>query len=125
MYTKSAMSLTNKVILITGASQGIGACLARTVHARGASCVLVARSSDKLQALCAELAGERVVAVTADVTMFVSQISVSQSDEAQHYFSINSSSFSLFFSYILPTVASTTSARSPQPLPRLGESTCG
>lgn len=69
---RRAMSLPNKVVLITGASQGIGACLARAVHTRGASCVLVARSSDKLQSLCAEL-GERVVTVTADVTMFVSQ----------------------------------------------------
>jgi NAD(P)-dependent dehydrogenase (short-subunit alcohol dehydrogenase family) len=118
------MSLANKVVLITGASQGIGACLARAVHARGASCVLVARSSDKLQALCDELAGERVVAVTADVTMFVLRIAVSQYDKAQHYFqSIRLGS--LFSVSLLSAVAPITSARWPLQLPRLGASTCG
>ncbi|MFN7472757.1 MAG: SDR family oxidoreductase [Roseiflexaceae bacterium] len=63
------MSLTNRVVVITGASSGFGADIARKAVAQGAKVVLAARSTDKLQALVAELGGSsHALAVTADVT---------------------------------------------------------
>lgn len=57
--------------LITGASSGIGAALARELAGRGHGVTLVARSEDKLRALAEELAsrhGVRAEAVACDVT---------------------------------------------------------
>lgn len=48
---------TNKVAVITGATGGIGAAIARTLSAAGYSLVLNAPSSEKLCALRAQLAG--------------------------------------------------------------------
>lgn len=56
--------------LITGASAGIGAELARALAREGLSCVLVARRAERLERLAAELAKEHSVAtrvVTADL----------------------------------------------------------
>jgi short-subunit dehydrogenase len=57
------MDITGKVVLVTGASEGIGAATARLLAARGAKVALAARSLDKLNELSGELAGSFTVQV--------------------------------------------------------------
>ncbi len=65
--------MSDSVLLITGASSGIGAETARQAVASGLRVVLAARSADKLEALAAELGGaEHAIAVATDVTDFAS-----------------------------------------------------
>src|SRR5438132_11970044 len=63
--------LQERRILVTGASSGIGRCLAEQLAHGGARLILVARSNDKLAELEANLRsqGHEVVAVPADVTI--------------------------------------------------------
>lgn len=61
-------TLEGKVVIITGASSGIGAAAARALATRGCKLTLAARSVDKLQALAAELSAESLV-VRADMTV--------------------------------------------------------
>lgn len=59
--------LTGKTALVTGASGGIGAAIARTLHARGAKVALHGTKVEALDALAAEL-GERAVVVPANLS---------------------------------------------------------
>jgi NADP-dependent 3-hydroxy acid dehydrogenase YdfG len=62
------------VLVITGASSGIGAATARRASEFGYRVVLAARSEDRLEALSDELGGdERVLAVRCDVTSWDDQ----------------------------------------------------
>ncbi|MFT4826588.1 MAG: short-subunit dehydrogenase [Halioglobus sp.] len=62
------MDLENKIVLLTGATGGIGAAVAQQFAKAGARLILVSRSEDKLNALSAELAGQGHVTVAADIT---------------------------------------------------------
>ena len=66
--------LSNEVILITGASQGLGRQFARVLSAHGASVALAARQVAKLNSLEEEIKGRggRAVAVQMDVTELAS-----------------------------------------------------
>ena len=62
--------IKGEVIVITGASSGLGEATARHLAAKGAHLVLGARRTDKLQAITKELrpAGAKVEVLTTDVT---------------------------------------------------------
>ncbi|MDT8435572.1 MAG: SDR family NAD(P)-dependent oxidoreductase [Gemmatimonadota bacterium] len=64
------MELQGKVVMITGASQGLGADLARRFAAEGAAVSLCARSAGPLSDVARELeeSGARVLAMPCDVT---------------------------------------------------------
>jgi len=63
-------NIQGKVIVITGASSGLGEAAARLLAAQGAPVVLGARRQDRIQALARELTagGGKAIAVTTDVT---------------------------------------------------------
>lgn len=66
--------MNNKVLLITGASSGIGSASARAATQAGYRVVLAARRKDKLDALVAELGGaDTALAVSCDVQDWDSQ----------------------------------------------------
>ena len=63
-------NIEGKVVVITGASSGLGEATARLLSAQGASVVLGARRVDRIQSLADELTanGGKALAVTTDVT---------------------------------------------------------
>ncbi len=80
------MSLNQKIsnwsgrrVWIIGASSGIGAALAESLHARGARVALSARRAASLAELCARLGGERALALPLDIT----DLATIQSAEAE------------------------------------------
>lgn len=64
MTTPDLFALDDTVAIVTGASSGLGAAVARTLADAGASVALVARRRDRLEALTAEIGG---VAVGCDL----------------------------------------------------------
>ncbi|ABD08541.1 Short-chain dehydrogenase/reductase SDR [Rhodopseudomonas palustris HaA2] len=76
--------VSNEVILVTGASQGLGRQFARVLAERGAAVVLAARQTDKLKSLEQEITGNggRAVAVQMDVTDLASMASALDQGEA-------------------------------------------
>lgn len=63
-------NITNKTVVITGASSGMGAATALHLAEKGAAVVLGARRTDRIKALVSEIteAGGRAIAVQTDVT---------------------------------------------------------
>jgi NAD(P)-dependent dehydrogenase (short-subunit alcohol dehydrogenase family) len=61
------LDLTGKVVIVTGASSGIGEATAHLLHAAGALPVLAARRAERLDSLSASLGG--ALAVPTDVTV--------------------------------------------------------
>ncbi|MDR2563987.1 MAG: SDR family oxidoreductase [Prevotellaceae bacterium] len=65
-------NLNNKVIIITGASSGIGLACAEAFHNRGAKVALAARSADVIKAVADKLNGKtagRAIAIPTDVAV--------------------------------------------------------
>jgi NAD(P)-dependent dehydrogenase (short-subunit alcohol dehydrogenase family) len=63
------MDLKDKVVLITGASRGIGAASARAFANEGAKVALLARTSTQITELAAEI-GDAAIAITCDVASY-------------------------------------------------------
>ncbi len=63
------MMLENKVVIVTGASRGLGRAIAKECAVQGARVTIAARSEDRLGGLCAEIeqAGGRATVVRCDV----------------------------------------------------------
>lgn len=68
--TGNDMQLEDKVVMITGGSEGLGAALARRVTEEGAAVSICARSKAPLEQVCREIEAEggRCLAAVADVT---------------------------------------------------------
>jgi len=68
--TLTSSRLTGRVILVTGASSGIGAAAVRRFAAEGALVAAAARRTERTESLAAELraSGRQVIAVPCDVT---------------------------------------------------------
>jgi NAD(P)-dependent dehydrogenase (short-subunit alcohol dehydrogenase family) len=77
-----AESLSGRVIVVTGASSGIGEATARLLHAAGALPVLAARRADRLKALSEEL-GDALV-VPTDVTDLAQVRALAEAAAARH-----------------------------------------
>jgi NADP-dependent 3-hydroxy acid dehydrogenase YdfG len=62
--------MQNKVVVIVGATGGIGSAVAHKLADAGATLVLAARDSSRLDALAAQLPTTEVLAVPTDITQF-------------------------------------------------------
>ncbi len=65
--------MDDRVLLITGASSGIGAATARAAAAAGFRLALAARTRDRLEALAAEFGDDRACVIACDVTDYAQQ----------------------------------------------------
>lgn len=82
------MNQSNEAVLITGASSGIGEAFARAYAAKGRSLILVARRTDKLSTLAAELEAKhsiKVLPITADLSRSDSFDAVHESTRQSGY----------------------------------------
>ena len=61
------MKLQGKVILVTGASRGIGRLIAQELGKAGAKLALVARDQEGLQQACQSIGVDRTLPVAADL----------------------------------------------------------
>ncbi len=79
-------AINGKIIVITGASSGLGEATARRLSEQGATVVLAARRSDRITALAEELKGlgRQALAVTTDVTK-IEQVQALVDATAQTY----------------------------------------
>lgn len=59
---------TDRVALVTGATSGFGASVARQIHRGGGRVVAVGRREDRLRALAAELGDDRLLPLRLDLT---------------------------------------------------------
>lgn len=75
------MNMTGKVVVITGASRGIGEAAAREFHAQGAKVALLARSTAAISAIADEL-GDGAIAISCDVSSFESLVSAVEAVKA-------------------------------------------
>jgi NADP-dependent 3-hydroxy acid dehydrogenase YdfG len=68
--SSETQGIAGKVVVVTGASSGLGEATARHLSALGATVVLGARRADRIEALAAEIgkAGGKATAVAIDVT---------------------------------------------------------
>lgn len=77
------MSIKGKVVVITGASSGIGAATARQLAQKGAKLMLIARHEAPLQTFKKEFPDADILTVSADVTDFDAlQAAVNQTKQA-------------------------------------------
>jgi NAD(P)-dependent dehydrogenase (short-subunit alcohol dehydrogenase family) len=60
-------SVNNKVVLITGGANGVGAAVGRRLHAKGAKVVLTDLDEVRLHDVASDLGGDRVLTQVADV----------------------------------------------------------
>ncbi|MEY2928134.1 MAG: hypothetical protein RL367_2611, partial [Pseudomonadota bacterium] len=77
-----SFSLDHRTVLITGASSGIGAQLAKSCAAAGANVILAARRTDRVAALATAI-GDKALAVAMDVTDEASTIAAFNAAEAR------------------------------------------
>src|SRR5205809_2805131 len=74
--------IKGKLILVTGASSGIGEACARRVAAEGADLILSARRADRLERLAAELGAEHQVSLSLAVVDVRDRAAVNRAAEA-------------------------------------------
>jgi NAD(P)-dependent dehydrogenase (short-subunit alcohol dehydrogenase family) len=76
------MNLKEKVVVVTGASQGLGEAIARCAHDAGGTLVLAARRTDPMNALADALGGATVIG--CDVTVEAERVSLVEATLAAH-----------------------------------------
>jgi NAD(P)-dependent dehydrogenase (short-subunit alcohol dehydrogenase family) len=75
--------VNNMVVLVTGGASGIGAAVARRLHARGAELVLIDIDEPALNELASELGENKVLPVVADVRDFAAMRAAAQNAVAR------------------------------------------